>query len=305
MAEGTLKMRNSERNSIRRRGLALGAAAFAMVLIAGCSHKGVDDYLQAGDAAMQSNKPADAEDDYAKAEKLAPDDPRVHVAMGNLYVFEHKPGPAQIEFMKVIELDPKNPAAHVALGNLYLDQQQNRLAEEQYRAAIVLDPTRGNYYLQLADALRREGRPVDAESQIRTALGLDPRDAQAHLALAKLLDSVPGRESEGEAEMAAARAIDPKLVTENSGVSSPAGEPSAASAQPAAAPAAAPTIKPLNKLFLLTKNSPVYQSPDDTSSTIGKVKRKKYVHVIGITGNYLQIKLRNGTIGFIPVTAAE
>jgi hypothetical protein len=55
----------------------------------------------------------------------------------------------------------------------------------------------------------------------------------------------------------------------------------------------------------LTKNSPVYQNPDETSSTIGHVRRKKYVHVTGITGDYLQIKLRNGAIGFIPVAAAE
>ncbi|HEY9158638.1 hypothetical protein, partial [Candidatus Binatus sp.] len=84
----------------------------------------------------------------------------------------------------------------------------------------------------------------------------------------------------------------------------------AAGAAPAGATATtasggAPKIKPLNKLFLLTKNSPVYQNPDETSSTIGHVRRKKYVHVTGIAGNYLQIKLRNGTVGFIPVTAAE
>ncbi|MGA9741847.1 hypothetical protein, partial [Candidatus Binatus sp.] len=72
-----------------------------------------------------------------------------------------------------------------------------------------------------------------------------------------------------------------------------------------AAAGGAPQIKPLNKLFLLTKNSPVYQNPDETSTTIAHVRRKKYVHVTGITGNYLQIKLRNGTLGFIPVAAAE
>ncbi|MHB8381452.1 MAG: tetratricopeptide repeat protein [Candidatus Binataceae bacterium] len=281
---------------------ALGAAALAIILAAGCSHKGVEDYLQAGDSAMQNNKSSEAEKEYAKAEKLAPNDPRVHVAMGNLYVFEHKPGPAQIEFMKVIELDPKNPAAHVALGNLYFDQQQNRLAEEQYRAAIVLDPTRGNYYLQLANTLRNEGRPVDAESEIRTALGLNPRDAQAHLALANLLDSEPGRQSEGEAEMAAARAIDPSVVADSSGVAAAASEPTPASAP---APAAAPIIKPLNKLFLLTRSSPVYLNPDAGSTIIAQVRRRKYVHVIGITGNFLQIRLRNKSVGFIPVTAAE
>jgi tetratricopeptide (TPR) repeat protein len=274
---------------------ACALAAAAAMFAAGCQHKSVDDYLDEGNAAMQATKLADAEKDYNEAVKLAPDDARVHIALGNLYVFEHKPGPAQIEYMKVIEIDPKNPAAHVALGNLYLDQEQYRLAEEQYRAAIVLDPSRGNYYLQLADVLRREGRAGDAENAIRTALGLDPQSAQAHLALANLLKTVPGRETEGEAELAAARALDPKLVA-----ALPAPAPS-----PAAAATPAARIKPLNKLFLLTKNSSVYQSPDNSSAVVAHVKRKKYVHVIGITGNYLQIKLRNGTVGFIPVTAAE
>jgi hypothetical protein len=70
-------------------------------------------------------------------------------------------------------------------------------------------------------------------------------------------------------------------------------------------PADATKIKPLNKLFVLTKNSPVYQNTDETSSTVGEVRRKKYVHVTGITGSFLQIKLKNGTVGFIPVAAAE
>jgi hypothetical protein len=55
----------------------------------------------------------------------------------------------------------------------------------------------------------------------------------------------------------------------------------------------------------LTKNSPVYLNPDVASSTIGQVRRKKYVHVTGIAGDYLQIRLKNGTTGFIPVAAAE
>jgi hypothetical protein len=29
------------------------------------------------------------------------------------------------------------------------------------------------------------------------------------------------------------------------------------------------------------------------------------VHVVGLAGSYLQIKLRNGTVGFVPETAAE
>ena len=282
--------------------------AGAMVLIvAGCHHKTAEDFLAEGDADMQSTKLSDAEKAYLEAVKLAPNDPRTHIALGNLYVFEHKAGDAQIEFMKVLEIDPKNAATHVALGNLYSEQNQRGLAENQYRAAVALEPDRDNYHLDLGEVLRQEGKNAEAEDQIRTAIGLNPKDAKAHLALANLLAVEPARATEANAEFDEVRALDPKLMP------APA-SPTAAHALPAGAGAyddrvgvggAAPQIKPLNKLFLLTKNSPVYQNPDPTSSTIGQVRRKKYVHVTGIAGNYLQIKLKNGTVGFIPETAAE
>jgi tetratricopeptide (TPR) repeat protein len=288
----------------RRLAIVAAIAGAAAMLGAGCGGKSVDQLLQSGDAALQATKLSDAEQAYTEAAKQAPKDPRVHIALGNLYVFEHKPDQAQLEFMKVIELDPGNPAAHVALGNLYFDQQQFSLAEEQYRAACALAPANADYRLQLGDALSRERKMPQAEAEIRTAVGLQPQNAKAHLALARLLGSETGREAEAQAEMDRVRALDPKLAAE----STPAAAPSAAAEASAPAPAATPAamkIRPVNKLFLLTKNSPVYESPDPASRQVAKVQRKKYVHVIGITGSFLQIKLRNGTIGFIPITAAE
>ena len=290
---------------------ALAVAAAMTLVLAGCHHKSAEDYLAEGDADMQATKLADAEKAYQEAVKLAPNDPRTHIALGNLYVFEHKPGEAQIEFMKVLETDPKNAATHIALGNLYADQTQLGLAENQFRAAVALEPERPNYHLDLGEILRKEGKTSASEDQIRTAIGLNPKDAQAHLALANLLASSPGRAAEANAEFDQVRALDSKLMPPPAAASAgPApgttgattGGATTASATP---PADALKIKPLNKLFVLTKNSPVYQNPDETSSTIGEVRRKKYVHVTGITGNFLQIKLKNGTVGFIPVAAAE
>lgn len=278
------------------------AAALAFsFLVSGCHHKSVDDYLSAGDQAMQSTKLAEAEQDYQTAVKLAPNDVRTHIALGNLYIFEHKQGPAQLEFMKVLEIEPKNPAAHVALGNLYADQNQNGLAEGQYRAAIALDPSRSNYHSDLASILAKEGKGNEAEAEFRTAIGLDPKNAQAHFQLANLLASEPNRAAEAQAEYQQAKALDPKLVP-------PAGAaaPETASAPaPAGAPASGVKIKPVNKVFLLTHDSPVYSTPDSSSDVVGKVRRKRYVHVTGITGNWLQVKLRNGTVGFVPTSAAE
>lgn len=285
--------------SLFRKTLVGALAALALPVIAACHHNSVDDLVAKGDAALQANKPGDAEADYTEAAKAAPNDPRVHMALANLYSFQHKLQPAQTEYMKVIDLDPRNAPAHVALGNFYLDQQQLREAEEQYRAAIALDPAHSSYYLQLADVLNREGRPADAEAEIRTAIGLSPSNAQAHLALSNLLQTQSGRQAEADAELSTARILDPKLAEAPAASNAPEPAPS----QPAASGSA--KVKPLNKVFLLTKNSPVYQDPDTTSNVIGQVHRKKYVHVVGLAGNYLQIKLRNGTVGFVPEAAAE
>src|SRR4029077_14763890 len=152
---------NRDRNSMNkknryRKGVRWLVVAGAMTLIlAGCHHKSAEDYLAEGDADMQATKLADAEKAYQEAVKLAPNDPRTHIALGNLYVFEHKSGEAQIEFMKVLETDPKNAATHIALGNLYADQNQLGLAENQFRAAVALEPERPNYHLDLGEILRK------------------------------------------------------------------------------------------------------------------------------------------------------
>ncbi len=336
-------------NMIRTASLWIGAAAAltALLLAQGCHRGGVDDELAAGDAAMQKGQLNEAEKDYNDAVRTAPNDPRTHIALGNLYIFEHKPGPAQVEFMKVLDIDPKNAATHVALGNLYMDQDQYPLAENQYRAAVALEDERPEFHLDLAEDLIRENKLKDAEDEIRTAIGLDPKNAQAHYALANMLNAMPNRADEAKAEYDQARALDPKLIAPGEAAeASPAGgaPPSLATEVTPAAPGAAgtpaggvgaggapaagggpvdgggapaggasmasagavaPKIKPLNKLFLLTKDSPVYQGPDQTSTVVAQVRSKKYVHVTGIAGDYLQIKLKNGTIGFIPVAAAE
>jgi tetratricopeptide (TPR) repeat protein len=294
----------SKQSLLTRTGAVIVSGAMVLA-VAGCHHKSAEDFLAEGDNAMQATKLSDAETAYQEAAKLAPNDPRVHIALGNLYVFEHKPGEAQLEFMKVLEIDPKNAATHVALGNLYGDQNQRGLAEDQYRAAVALEPDRPNYHLDLAEVLRREGKTDQAEDQIRTAIGLSPKDAKAHLALAYLLAAQPARATEATAEFDEVRALDPKLMPSPAATPAATASTGATTTTASAAGAGAPEVKPLNKLFLLTKNSPVYQNPDDTSLTIAQVRRKKYVHVTGITGDYLQIKLRNGTVGYIPTTAAE
>jgi len=300
---------------LRRWGLwVLGSSAIALALLtAGCQRKSADDYLAAGDQALQHDQLATAEQNYNSAAKIAPNDPRIHIALGNLYAAEHNADAAKQEFMRAVELDPKNMRAHLGLGKFYLDQGQFGMAEEQFLAAVVLDPANPEPHIQLAAVYEHTGKADAAERELRTAIGLAPKDGQPHFALANLLAKQSGRSAEADAEYARAQALDPRLVRASAAPSS-GGTPVLTSVvpapppTPAAATAPAPAalkIKAVDKKFELTHNSPVYEKPDSTSRVVSHVHRRKYVHVIGITGNWLQIKLHSGTVGFIPTSAAE
>ena len=270
------------------------ATFLSVLLMAGCGHKSADDYLNAGDLAMQSSGFSQAEADYQQAVKLAPNDPRTHVALANAYVAEKKPDQARAELMKALDLDLKNHAAHAALGDLYLADDEPQAAEEQYRAAVALDPANAAYRIKLAQALTRANKFGPAEVELRTAIGLEPRNAAAHYALASLLFAENNRQDEAQKELATAQSLNPSLAS-----------PSPMATPAAAATSAAIRLRPLNKRFQLTKNSPVYQNPDQTSAVVGQVHRGRWVNVTGITGDWLQVRLRNGTLGFIPTAAAE
>jgi tetratricopeptide (TPR) repeat protein len=290
------------------------AAALGVALVSGCHHETVDEYLAAGDAAMQKTELPQAEQNYQAAAKAAPNDPRVHIALGNLYVFEQKPTLAQVEFMRVLELQPDNVAAHSALGGLYESEAQLGAAQEQYLAAVALKPTDPAYRIQLGSVLAKANKPGWAELELRTAIGLQPKNAQAHLALANLLNATANGKAEADAEYAEVRALDPHLLPAPPPTAVVPAAPAAPGAAPpaaeaAVAPPSAPVgthkLKPLNRKFKLTHDSAVYQAADGSTSVVGQVHHGHFVHVTGIQGSWLQITLRNGTVGFIPVTAAE
>ena len=173
------------------------------------------------------------------------------------------------------------------------------MAEEQYRAAIALDPAAVKSRLELGSVLASEQEPVEAEAELRTAIGLDPNNAQGHFRLATLLSAETGREQEAQSEYQQARALDPGLA-----VPAPPSAPGAA-AQTASSASTMPPMKELNKKFLLTKNSQVYEQPEETSPVVGAVHRRKFVRVTAISGDWLRVQLRSGTVGFIPARAAE
>jgi hypothetical protein len=64
-------------------------------------------------------------------------------------------------------------------------------------------------------------------------------------------------------------------------------------------------IMALDKRFLLSRDTDVYTTTDSSSAVIGRLRRGRWVHITGLTGNWLRIELYNGKEGFIPDRAVE
>jgi len=66
-----------------------------------------------------------------------------------------------------------------------------------------------------------------------------------------------------------------------------------------------PTLVPIDKRFLISKDTPVYADAQTSAAVLAHLRRGKWVHVEGLMGNWLRIQLANGNIGFIPVSSVE
>jgi hypothetical protein len=70
-------------------------------------------------------------------------------------------------------------------------------------------------------------------------------------------------------------------------------------------PSAVKLVTAAKKSFRVTQNSPVFDVPNQWGKKVGAVRMGRYVNVTGIALNYVRVQLRDGTRGFIPITAVQ
>ena len=70
-------------------------------------------------------------------------------------------------------------------------------------------------------------------------------------------------------------------------------------------PSAVELIKPADKVFVLTHDAPVLDKPNRWGKKLAEVHGGKNVHVVGLSLDYMQIRMKSGLEGFIPMTALE
>lgn len=63
--------------------------------------------------------------------------------------------------------------------------------------------------------------------------------------------------------------------------------------------------RPTDKVFRLTRDTPVLSAPNHASKSLAEVHSGHDVHVIGSSMNYLRIRMKDGREGFVAMTALE
>ncbi|HLW70948.1 MAG TPA: hypothetical protein VKS22_10025 [Candidatus Binataceae bacterium] len=64
-------------------------------------------------------------------------------------------------------------------------------------------------------------------------------------------------------------------------------------------------VEPADAMLKLKESSWAYTSPADSSSRIERMDPGKFVHVTGATHYFVQVKLKSGAVGYVPVSAVE
>lgn len=70
-------------------------------------------------------------------------------------------------------------------------------------------------------------------------------------------------------------------------------------------PASVDMLKPIDKIFHLSHNAAVLEKPNKWSKKLAEVHQGHDVHVIALSLNYAQIRMRSGLEGFIPISSME
>jgi tetratricopeptide (TPR) repeat protein len=117
---------------------------------------------------------------------------------------------AAADYRKALAIEPQNKWAHYNLGLIEQNNGQAAAAEADYRAVLAADPNFIGALYNLA-ILRTAGAPDEAVDLYRRALAVAPNMGSAHLNLGFLLIS-QGQAAQGKAELDKAVAIEPTLA---------------------------------------------------------------------------------------------
>ncbi len=126
---------------------------------------------------LKEKEPAEALTAYAEAAKLAPKDPRPHLAAGRFLEREENQSAAEAEFRKAGELDPDATEPREALVRVYLRGKRWADSEAMLRQVLKATPSNTAARVQLGRVLLQQGRKEEGLAELEAVLKESPDPA--------------------------------------------------------------------------------------------------------------------------------
>ena len=128
---------------------------------------------------------------YNQADKIAPFDVDVLVAIGGLFAEQNQNEEAIAKYKRALEINPRHPQANLAISKVFQSQGNYTEAITSLRRAASARniPTNNLVEIQraIADLYIQQGSLSGAIVAYRQILEAEPEDAATYLALGKLL----------------------------------------------------------------------------------------------------------------------
>jgi tetratricopeptide (TPR) repeat protein len=147
-------------------------------------------HLNLGNALGRSGRLEEAAASYGRALAIQPDFAEAHDNLGDVQLELGRPAEAAVSFRRAIRIRPDFAGAHQNLGKVLLRLGRNDEALDSCRHAIRLTPDRAEAHNSLGNVLSRLAQPEGAIASFRRAIALQPDFAEAHANLANALRSI-------------------------------------------------------------------------------------------------------------------
>jgi tetratricopeptide (TPR) repeat protein len=166
--------------------------------------------------------PPDGEDPVGQALRQVqanPNDPKVHLVLGNAYALQGDKVKALEEYERALGLDPDSAEAYMKAGDILTAQGDFARAAEMYQRAAELEPDNIEANLKAGQALWWDRQIRPATEYFRRVTDLDPGLPLPHAALGNFLIGT-GKLEEGREELETALRLEPDLPEAHFGMGS-------------------------------------------------------------------------------------
>jgi tetratricopeptide (TPR) repeat protein len=165
---GLLQMQLGKRPDARR----------TLERILGADARTAADYMRIGNAARALGEFDDANRSFREANRLAPDDPDVNTAWGELLLEKYNRADAMKSFQIALRVNEDNVAARIGLARVALEENPPA-AKTAVERALKTNPSYVPAHLLAAEMAMDDRRRDEAKTSIKAALDVNPNSLEA------------------------------------------------------------------------------------------------------------------------------